>query len=56
VYRLAFAATAGRSPESVRTAFHYVRSGRTVTPEVLPDADELAALLGAASEARCGTP
>ncbi|KAA0098221.1 ATP-dependent helicase [Mycolicibacterium sp. P1-18] len=56
VYRLAWAATAGVSPESVRTAFHYVRSGRTVTPEVLPDADELAGLLGAASEERCGTP
>jgi DNA helicase II / ATP-dependent DNA helicase PcrA len=56
VYRLAWAATAGVSPESVRTAFHYVRSGRTVTPDVLPDADELAALLGGVSEERCGTP
>jgi len=56
VYRLAWAATAGVSPESVRAAFHYVRSGRTVTPDALPDADELAGLLGAASAERCGTP
>jgi len=56
VYRLAWAATAGVSPESVRTAFHYVRSGRTVAPDTLPDADELAGLLGGATEERCGTP
>ena len=48
----------GVSPStSVRAAFHYVRSGRTVAPDALPDADELA---GAArrppSEARCGRP
>ncbi len=30
---------------SVRAAFHYVRSGRTVTPEALPDEDDLIALL-----------
>jgi len=45
VYRIAWAATHGVAPESVRGAFHYVRSGQTVEPEVLPDADELAALL-----------
>lgn len=45
VYRLAWAATHGVAPQSVRAAFHYVRSGRTVEPESLPDADELAALL-----------
>jgi DNA helicase-2/ATP-dependent DNA helicase PcrA len=48
VYRLAWAATAGVSPDSVRAAFHYVRSGRTVEPEALPDAAELAKLLEAA--------
>ncbi|MDT5337780.1 MAG: ATP-dependent helicase UvrD/PcrA [Mycobacterium sp.] len=48
VYRLAWAATAGVSPDSVRAAFHYVRSGRTVEPEGLPDAVELAKLLEAA--------
>jgi DNA helicase-2/ATP-dependent DNA helicase PcrA len=36
------------SPESVRAAFHYVRSGRTVEPDTLPDAVELARLLEAA--------
>ncbi|MCV7422068.1 ATP-dependent helicase [Mycobacterium yunnanensis] len=56
VYRLAWAATTGVSPERVSAAFHYVRSGRTVVPEVLPDAEWLAGLLGAVSEARCGTP
>ncbi|MEW5808700.1 MAG: UvrD-helicase domain-containing protein [Actinomycetota bacterium] len=45
VYRLAWARLQGVSLSSVRAAFHYVRSGRTVTPETLPDADELAALL-----------
>lgn len=45
VYRLAWAATEGVAPESVRGAFHYVRCGRTVVPDVLPDADELAGLL-----------
>jgi DNA helicase-2/ATP-dependent DNA helicase PcrA len=29
----------------VRGAFHYVRSGQTVTPDTLPGADELTALL-----------
>ncbi|MGX9790377.1 ATP-dependent helicase [Mycobacterium sp. MMS18-G62] len=48
VYRLAWAALQGCPVESVRAAFHYVRSGRTVTPDSLPGADELAALLDAA--------
>lgn len=45
VYRLAWAALRGCPPESVRAAFHYVRSGQTVSPETLPGADDLAALL-----------
>jgi DNA helicase-2/ATP-dependent DNA helicase PcrA len=45
VYRLAWAALSGCDESLVRTAFHYVRSGATVTPEVLPEPDELAALL-----------
>jgi DNA helicase-2/ATP-dependent DNA helicase PcrA len=48
VYRIAWAALQGCPVESVRAAFHYVRSGRTVTPDSLPGADELAALLDAA--------
>jgi DNA helicase-2/ATP-dependent DNA helicase PcrA len=31
--------------DRVRAAFHYVRSGRTISPEKLPDATALAALL-----------
>lgn len=45
VYRLAWAATHGIEPAMVRAAFHYVRSGVTVTPDELPDAAELATLL-----------
>ena len=37
--------TARLPADSVRAAFHYVRSGQTVIPERLPGADELAALL-----------
>jgi DNA helicase-2/ATP-dependent DNA helicase PcrA len=48
VYRLAWAATAGVSPDSVRGAFHYVRSGRTVIPASLLGAIELAKILEAA--------
>lgn len=48
VYRLAWAALQGTSVENVRAAFHYVRAGRTVTPDTLPGADDLAALLDAA--------
>jgi DNA helicase-2/ATP-dependent DNA helicase PcrA len=45
VYRLAWAALRGCPPQSVRAAFHYVRSGQTIRPETLPGAEELAALL-----------
>ena len=45
VYRLAWAALAGIPEENVSAAFHYVRSGRTVTPEVMPGPRELAELL-----------
>jgi DNA helicase II / ATP-dependent DNA helicase PcrA len=48
VYRLAWAETHEVPVDSVRAAFHYVRSGRTVTPSALPGVDELAALLDAA--------
>jgi DNA helicase-2/ATP-dependent DNA helicase PcrA len=47
VYRLAWAALQGCPVESVRAAFHYVRTGRTVTPDSLPGVDDLAALLAA---------
>jgi DNA helicase-2/ATP-dependent DNA helicase PcrA len=54
VYRLAWAALSQVPESSVRTAFYYVRTGATVTPDVgvppacggLPDPAELAALLG----------
>lgn len=60
VYRIAWAelmagsgdvAGGGDAParvplDRVRAAFHYVRSGRTVAPDDLPDVDGLAALLG----------
>jgi len=45
VYRLAWAGLTGLPPAQVRAAFHYVRCGRTVVPESLYGADELAALL-----------
>jgi DNA helicase-2/ATP-dependent DNA helicase PcrA len=45
VYRIAWAALHGRPVPSVRAVFHYVRSGRTLTPDALLDADALAALL-----------
>ncbi|TRW81164.1 ATP-dependent helicase [Mycolicibacterium sp. 018/SC-01/001] len=45
VYRIAWARLQNCPLESVRAAFHYVRSGRTVVPDDLPGADELAALL-----------
>jgi len=47
VYRLAWAAMQGVPVESVGAAFHYVRSGRTIVPDVLPGAGDLAALLEA---------
>jgi len=45
VYRLAWAGLSGCREALVRTAFHYVRTGRTVIPDVLPGPEELAALL-----------
>ncbi len=45
VYRLAWAALHGCPESLVRTAFHYVRSGVTVVPEVLPDPGDLAGML-----------
>ena len=48
VYRLAWAALQGCPVENVRAAFHYVRTGQTITPDTLPGADDLAALLDAA--------
>ena len=50
IYRLAWAALSGCPESKVRAAFHYVRSGDTVTPDALPGADELAALLALAQE------
>jgi DNA helicase II / ATP-dependent DNA helicase PcrA len=55
VYRLAWAALRGCPESLVRTAFHYVRTGVTVVPDALPDADELAELLAGPGRARrCG--
>ncbi|OBF33812.1 ATP-dependent DNA helicase [Mycobacterium sp. ACS1612] len=48
VYRLAWAQLDDCPPDKVRAVFHYVRSGRTVTPDALPGADDLVALLDAA--------
>jgi DNA helicase II / ATP-dependent DNA helicase PcrA len=48
VYRLAWAQLHDCPIDRVRATFHYVRSGRTVTPDTLPGADDLVALLGAA--------
>jgi DNA helicase II / ATP-dependent DNA helicase PcrA len=45
VYRVAWAALSGCPESSVRTAFHYVRTGVTVVPDELPDPTELARLL-----------
>ncbi|MBY0441650.1 MAG: ATP-dependent helicase [Mycobacteriaceae bacterium] len=45
VYRLAWAALVGCPEDSVRTAFHYVRAGITMSPETLPGSAELADLL-----------
>ncbi|HXY67354.1 MAG TPA: 3'-5' exonuclease, partial [Mycobacterium sp.] len=49
VYRLAWAALHGCPESLVRTAFHYVRTGVTVVPEVLPGPDELVGLLAGAA-------
>ena len=49
VYRLAWAALRGCPESLVRTAFHYVRTGVTIVPDVLPTPDELAVLLAEAA-------
>ncbi|WP_281351645.1 ATP-dependent helicase [Nocardioides piscis] len=41
IYRLAWAEIHDLAPESVRAAFHYVRTGRTVEPDGLPGRAEL---------------
>jgi DNA helicase-2/ATP-dependent DNA helicase PcrA len=51
VYRLAWAALTGCPEPQVRAVFHYVREARTVAPDRLPDAEELAALLAGADPA-----
>ncbi|MEO3756737.1 ATP-dependent DNA helicase [Mycobacterium sp. B14F4] len=45
VYRLAWAALHDLPVEKVRAAFHYVRTATTVSPDTLPDTDQLAELL-----------
>lgn len=49
VYRLAWARWTGTDPALVRAAFCYVGAGVTVTPDRLPEEDEIAALLAAAA-------
>jgi len=56
VYRLAWAGLSGCEASQVRAAFHYVRSGRTVTPNALPGAEDLAALLNPGAERCAGSP
>ncbi len=50
-YRVAWSELAGVPLDRVRAAFHYVRSGTTVSPQDLPDADALARLIGSAASA-----
>ena len=45
LYRLAWAELRGVPPEKVRAAFHYVRTGRTVEPDDLPDRAALESML-----------
>ena len=56
VYRLAWAGLSGCEASQVRAAFHYVRSGRTVAPDALPGAEDLAALLSPGAERCAGSP
>ena len=56
VYRLAWAALQGCAPESVRAAFHYVRTGQTVSPEELPDLEQLEALLAGPQDQAIAVP
>jgi DNA helicase-2/ATP-dependent DNA helicase PcrA len=44
-YRLAWSRLSGCPLSAVRAAFHYVRTGQTVTPQALPGPGDLAALL-----------
>lgn len=48
VYRMAWAQLHNCPIDTVRAAFHYVRSGQTVSPATLPGADDLVELLDAA--------
>jgi DNA helicase-2/ATP-dependent DNA helicase PcrA len=48
VYRMAWAQLHNCPIDNVRAAFHYVRSGQTVSPGTLPGADDLLELLDAA--------
>lgn len=52
VYRSAWAALSGCPESSVRTAFHYVRTGVTVVPDEVPEYAELAVLLADAAGER----
>ncbi len=45
VYRLAWAGLRGCPVSSVRAVFHYVRSGRTIVPDALLSAEEVAELM-----------
>jgi len=45
VYRIAWAGLQGCPVSSVRAAFHYIRSRRTVRPDMLLSAEEVAALM-----------
>ena len=56
VYRLAWAGLSGRPVDQVRAAFHYVRSGRTMTPSTLYGAAELSALLSPGAGRDAGSP
>ncbi len=49
VYRLAWSELRGLPLDKVRAAFHYVRTGRTVEPDDLPDRQALEAIVGAPS-------
>ncbi|GAB3157373.1 ATP-dependent DNA helicase [Micromonospora sonneratiae] len=53
-YRLAWAELAGVPVDRVRAAFHYVRTGSTVRPADLLDADGLAELVAGLPEATSG--
>lgn len=46
IYRLAWAQARGLDPALVRAVFHHVGANRTVEPQELLDADDLAAVLG----------